>query len=69
MTNKTAASKPNPLKFSREVRAELDKVTWPNAKTTRAMTIAVVVMTLFITLFLVLADWVLGGSIQALLSS
>ena len=69
MTNKTATSKPNPLKFGREVRAELDKVTWPNQKATRAMTVAVVALTVFITLFLVLADWVLGGAIQALLSS
>ena len=56
-----------PLQFSREVRAEAGKVTWPNLAQTRGMTIAVLFFVVLMAVFLMLADWGMSSLVQWLL--
>jgi preprotein translocase SecE subunit len=55
------------LQFSREVRAEADKVTWPNMLQTRGMTIAVLFFVTLMAVFLLLADWGMNSLVKWLL--
>lgn len=54
--------------FLREVRAEFDRIIWPTRKETTAMAIAVLVLTIFFTIFLGLVDMVLGKLVSMVLS-
>lgn len=54
--------------FLREVRAEFDRITWPTRKETLAMAVAVLVLTLFFTVFLGLVDMTLGKLVSLVLS-
>lgn len=47
------------LKFGREVRTEMKKVTWPSGKDTRMMTMMVFVMVFLFAVFLFIVDWLL----------
>ncbi len=49
-----------PMTFSRQVRAEGNKVTWTSRQETIAATIMVVVMSIFVALFLFLADQIIA---------
>ncbi|PJB70348.1 MAG: preprotein translocase subunit SecE [Alphaproteobacteria bacterium CG_4_9_14_3_um_filter_47_13] len=57
-----------PMEYIRQVRSEMQKVTWPSRKETTTSTIAVFIMVLFAATFLFLADqfmafvvrWILG---------
>jgi preprotein translocase subunit SecE len=49
-----------PVTFARQVRAEGSKVTWTSRQETIAATIMVVVMSIFVALFLFLADQVIS---------
>lgn len=61
-------AKTSPIEYVRQVRAEMQKVTWPSRKETTASTIAVFIMVVFASVFLFLADqfmamavrWILG---------
>lgn len=54
--------------FLREVRAEFDRITWPTRKETLAMAVAVLVLTVFFTVFLGLVDLTLGKLVHLVLS-
>lgn len=45
-----------PLQYLRQVRQELDKVSWPSLPTTRTKTMVVVAVSLVLALYLGLAD-------------
>ncbi len=62
--NKTETGKA----FLREVRAEFDRITWPTRKETLAMAVAVLVLTVFFTVFLGLVDMTLGKLVSLVLS-
>ena len=47
----------NPLQFIREARAELGKVVWPSRKDTIRVTIAVIVLSLAVAIFLGAVDY------------
>ena len=49
-------AKVSPFKFLQEVRAEVQKVTWPTRKETTVTTIMVFVMVLIASLFFLLAE-------------
>ncbi len=53
-------AKVSPFKFLQEVRAEVQKVTWPTRKETTVTTIMVFVMVLLASLFFLLADQVIA---------
>lgn len=57
-----------PIDYIRQVRAEMQKVTWPSRKETTTSTVAVFIMVILAAIFLFLADqfmamavrWILG---------
>ena len=55
-----------PLKFAREVRVEVTKVTWPSRKETTVTTGLVFAMATLTALFFFLVDQVIGVGIRLL---
>jgi preprotein translocase subunit SecE len=49
-----------PVTFTRQVRAEGNKVTWTSRQETISATIMVIVMSILVALFLFLADQLIG---------
>ena len=60
-------AKLNPAKFLREVRQEMDKVTWPSRKETTVSTIMVLGLATTAATFFVLVDWIIGTTIRAII--
>lgn len=57
----------NPAKFIREVRQELNKVTWPSRKETGVSTAMVLIMVTIAAIFFLLVDWVLSAGVRLFL--
>lgn len=57
----------NPAKFIREVRQELNKVTWPTRKETTAATIMVLLIALVAAIFFLVIDGALSWAITWIL--
>ncbi|MCS6877009.1 MAG: preprotein translocase subunit SecE [Geminicoccaceae bacterium] len=57
-------AKTSPAQFVREVRQELQKVTWPSRKELVATTLSVVAMSALAALFFFLVDQVLAWLVQ-----
>ena len=57
----------NPVEFSREVRREVAKVTWPTRKETMITTAMVFVMVIMASLFFLVVDQILGVGVRAVL--
>jgi len=57
----------SPAKFVQEVRQETAKVTWPSWKETRMTTLMVFVMVVLVSVFLSLADWLIGNGMRLIL--
>jgi preprotein translocase subunit SecE len=55
-----------PLKFAREVQAEVTKVTWPSRKETMVTTGLVFVMAAVTSIFFFVVDQVIGLSVRAI---
>ncbi len=55
-----------PLKFAREVRGEMAKVTWPSRKETMVTTLLVFAMAAVTSIFFFVVDQVIGLSVRAL---
>jgi preprotein translocase subunit SecE len=55
------------LQFFREVKVELQKVTFPTRQETMGSTIVVLVLTMIMGIYLGLSDWVLARIVQMLL--
>ena len=60
-------SKLNPAKFIREVRQEMDKVTWPNRKETTVSTMMVLGLATIAATFFVFIDWIIGALVRAII--
>ncbi len=56
----------DPLKFLREVRAEIGKVTWPSRKETMITTGLVFALSGLAAVFFFIADQVIGVGVRAL---
>ncbi len=54
--------------FLQQVKAELQKVTWPTRKETYGSTMVVIVLVLMVAIFLWVVDSALSTMIQALLN-
>lgn len=52
------------LRFGRDVRAELNRVTWPTATDTRRMTLMVFILVSIIALFLLAVDLLIGAGLS-----
>ncbi len=61
------AKKANPIQFFREVRQEVDRVTWPTRRETVLTTVMVFIMVLLVAVFLMVADQVLAVVVQWIL--
>ena len=59
----------SPAKFIQEVRQETAKVTWPSWKETRMTTLMVFVMVVVVSVFLSLADYLIGNAMRLILGS
>jgi preprotein translocase subunit SecE len=57
----------NPAKFIREVRQEMNKVTWPSRKETTISTSMVLIMVTLAAIFFLFVDWLLSTGVRALL--
>ncbi len=57
------------MKFAREVKAEVSKITWPGIKETRMMTIVVFILVILVAVYLLAIDFVLGFAMSWLLGA
>jgi preprotein translocase subunit SecE len=57
----------NPAKFIREVRQEMEKVTWPTRKETSVSTLMVLGLVALASTFFVFVDWILGTLVRGIL--
>ena len=60
-------SKVNPAQFIREVRQEMDKVTWPKRKETVVSTIMVLSLATVAATFFVFVDWVISTAVRSVI--
>lgn len=58
----------NPVKFLREVRQEVSKVTWPSRNETLISTVMVLVMVTIASLFFLAADQLIAWAVSLMLS-
>ena len=60
-------AKVNPGQFVREVRQEVDKVTWPTRKETAGTTVMVFIMVFVLMIFFFSVDQILSWGIKLIL--
>jgi preprotein translocase subunit SecE len=60
-------TKLNPAKFVREVRQEMDKVTWPTRKETGVSTLMVLALVTISAIFFIIVDALAGGLIRIII--
>ena len=61
-------AKKNPEQFVRQVRQEINRITWATKRETMIASMSVFVMALIASLFFFLVDLLLSNVVQALLS-
>ena len=61
-------AKTNPAQFVRQVRQEINRITWASKRETIIASMSVFVMALIASLFFFLVDLLLSNVVQALLS-
>jgi preprotein translocase subunit SecE len=57
----------NPVEFAREVRTEVDKVTWPTWRETMITTVLVLIMVILAALFFLAADQIMSRAVAFIL--
>ena len=57
----------SPLEYVRQVKAEMQKVTWPSRQELTSSTIAVFIMVFLAAVFLFVADQILAFGVNAIL--
>ena len=60
-------AKLSPLEYVRQVKAEMQKVTWPSRQELTSSTIAVFIMVFLAAVFLFVADQILAFGVNAIL--
>jgi preprotein translocase subunit SecE len=55
-----------PVRFLREVRSEVAKVTWPTRRETMVLTAQVIAMVAIAAAFLFLVDWIMALGVHRL---
>ena len=61
-------AKTNPAQFVRQVRQEINRITWANRRETMFASLSVFVMALIASIFFLLVDLMLSSIVQFLLS-
>jgi preprotein translocase subunit SecE len=64
----TKKKKTSPVEFTRQVRSEVSKVTWPTRRETMITTIMVFIMVALASIFFFVADQIMSWGVQLLLS-
>lgn len=57
----------NPAQFIREVRQEMQKVTWPTRRETTISTMMVILLAAVAATFFLSVDWVIGTVVRMIL--
>jgi preprotein translocase subunit SecE len=57
----------NPLQFMREVREEVNKITWPSRRETVISTVMVMIMAVLAAVFFLLADQFISWAVKLIL--
>ena len=60
-------AKTSPIQYMRQVKSEMQKVTWPSRKETTTSTIAVFIMVTLAAIFLFLADQFMAMAVRFIL--
>ena len=68
MQERLLMAKTNPAQFVRQVRQEINRITWATKRETLIASMSVFVMALIASLFFFLVDLLLSNIVQALLS-
>ena len=68
MQERSLMAKTNPAQFVRQVRQEINRITWATKRETMIASMSVFVMALIASLFFFLVDLLLSNIVQALLS-
>ena len=58
---------PNPVEYYKQVRTEMQKVTWPTRKETTISAVAVFTMVLISSIFLFLSDQIIAFAVRMIL--
>jgi preprotein translocase subunit SecE len=61
-------AKTNPAQFVRQVRQEINRITWASRRETMFASLSVFVMALIASIFFLLVDFMLSNIVQYLLS-
>lgn len=54
------------IHFVRDVRAEVNRITWPSGAETRRLTIMVGILAVLVSLFLVAVDLIIGAGLSGI---
>ena len=68
MQERLLMAKTNPAQFVRQVRQEINRITWATKRETMIASMSVFIMALIASLFFFLVDLLLSNIVQALLS-
>lgn len=68
MAKDVTKKKTSPVEFTRQVRSEVSKVTWPTRRETMITTIMVFIMVALASIFFFVADQIMSWGVQLLLS-
>ena len=60
-------AKVSPAQFVRQVRQEINRISWASRRETGTATLTVFIMTTIAALFFLLVDWVLSNGVQFVL--
>ena len=60
-------AKMSPAQFVRQVRQEINRISWASRRETGTATLTVFIMTTIAALFFLLVDWVLSNGVQFVL--
>lgn len=60
-------AKPSPQEYVRQVKSEMQKVTWPSRQETTVSTIAVFIMVFIASMFLFFADQIMSYVVSLIL--
>ena len=61
-------AKVSPAQFVRQVRQEINRISWASRRETGTATLTVFIMTTIAALFFLLVDWVLSNGVQLFLA-
>lgn len=54
------------IRFTRDVRAEVSRITWPSFAETRRLTVMVGILVVIVSLFLLAVDMLIGAGLSAI---